>query len=388
VSYDYRLLRTCPHRVIEHLVSLDIDAQTLRVNRFIANKSTVRVLMNGSVEVPQGGLLSSARIVAGQLGPYTIQTNVNDLLSLRINGGDRQTLVLLQGDQVTADDLIPTLNAQVRGARFLVSRGYLTVKSLSTGPSAQIYLEPIQDDTTGEYIGTGHVTLGFPNRFIAVGKEVVPAWAIEAVAGTIPPLQDMQLRFVKPLDTFYNYFEVTYHTARELCPRCHGLGIEYDFVAGSDGDPEIVENEDLLVQMVEKIILTVLGSDPYSPWYGTDLIGLTGTKAVAFVQREVSRQITAALARLQSIQSQQQRVQFVTDGEFLARIDEIDVQQATDISPTLFLVNVGFTTRAGTHSEVSQAVNFGGPTDLSALPQPSQAIEAYNEQLTGLVRRS
>jgi len=373
---------------VEDLVAVDIDGQVMRLNRFVANKLTVELLMNGSVKVPQVGLGSSARIVAGQLGPFTIETNVNDLLSLRVDNGARQTLVLLQGDQVAASDLVRFLNTQVSGAIFSESRGYLVVTAVSTGTGSKIFLEPAQDDTTGADIGTSHVTLGFHNRFEVVGQEVVPPWIVEAIPRTIPPLQPMRLRFLTPLRTFFNFFEVTYFTARDVCPRCHGLGIEYDYVPDTDGDPLIVENENLLVQMVEKVILTVLGSDIYARWYGTDLVGLTGTKAVQFIRREISRQITVALSRLQNIQAQQQRVQLVSDGEFLARIDQIDVQQATSISPTLYLVTVGFTTRAGTHSEVAQAVNFGGPTDLFALPQPNQALEAFNEQQTGLVRRS
>lgn len=367
---------------------LDIDAQTLRLNRFVANKTTVEMLMNGSVKVPQTGLGSSARIVGGQVGPYTIQTNVNDLLSFRVNGGSRQTIALLQGDQVRAEDLVRYLNTQAAGVRFSVSRGYIVIKTLLTGSRAKIFLEPAQDDTTGADIGTGHTTLGFKNRFEIVGREIVPAWGVEAIAGTIPPLQPMQVRFASPVDSFFSFFELTYYTAREVCPRCHGLGIEYDWRAASDGDPEIVENEDLLVQMVEKIILTVLGSDPFAPWYGTDMINLVGTKAVNFIRREMARQVTTALSKLQNLQAQQQRAQFVTDQEFLARIDQIDVQQATSITPTLYLVNVSFSTRAGTNSEVSQAVNFGGPTNLFALPQPNQALEAFNAQQTGLVRRS
>ena len=148
---------------------------------------------------------------------------------------------------------------------------------------------------------------------------------IEAAPGTIPPLQPAQLRFLRPLLTFYNFFEVTYFTARETCPRCHGIGIEYDYVPYLDGDPDIVENEELLVQMVEKIILTILGTDPFAGWYGTDLLTLVGTKIVDFIQREISRQISTALSRLQNIHAQQQRVQQVTDAEFLAPLDQVNV---------------------------------------------------------------
>ncbi len=387
MSFDYRLLQGCPHRVSEEILDLDLDMRTLRVPRFIANKSAVELLMNGSVQIPQAGLNSPARVVGSAVGPFDIVTDVNDLLSFRIDSGPRQTLRLFHGDQVRTTDLVLPLNVQATGVLFSESRGHLVMETTTKGSSSKIFLEPTQDDATGADIGTGHVTLGLNNRYEVQGQTVVPGWVIENVRATVPPLQPSQLRFVSPLRTFANFFEVSYYTQLEVCPRCHGIGTEHDFVPDNLGDPDIVENEDLLLQMVEKIILTVLGSDPFAPWYGSDLVTLVGSKATPFIRKEVRRQITTALSKLQNIQSQQQKIQLVSDGEFLARVDQVTVDSAPNI-PTLFLVNVAFTTRSGVQRDVSQALNFGGPIDLLGPPNPNANLEAFIDQQTGLLRRA
>lgn len=388
MSYDLRILHACPHRVVEEILDLGLDTQTMRVPRFIANKSAVQLLMNGTILIPQGGLHSPARVVGSKIGPFDISTGVNDLLSFRVDGGPRQTLSLFHGEQVRTEDLVVALNVQAQGVEFSSSYDHIIMTSHTHGSGSTIFLEPIQDDTTGEDIGTGHVLLGLPNRYEVRGQEVIPAWTIENVPGTIPPLQPSQIRFVAPLRSPSNFFELTYYTSLEVCPRCHGIGIEHDFVPSDLGDPDIVEDEELLLQMIEKIILTVLGSDPFAPWYGTDLITLTGSKAVPFIRKEVRRQIATALAKLQNIQSQQQKIQIVTHGEFLARVDQVNVVQATSISPTLFLVNVTITARSGIQREVAQAINFGGPVDLLGPPNPSANVEALIDQQTGLLRRA
>lgn len=388
MSFDYRLLQPCPHIVVQELLDLEADGQTLEVPRFIASRAGVKLLMNNTIVVPPEGVRSSARVIGANIGPFEIQTGVNDLIAFRVNGGNRQILTIPQGEAIQTRDLVRPLAAQASGVTFRDHNGHLIIETLAQGPSAKIFLEPAQDDTSGFDIATGHSVLGFRNRYESVGAQVIPAWAVENRPRTIPPLQPGQIRFREPLTSFNNYFEVTYTTSREVCPRCHGLGIEYDFRPDITGDPDIVENEELLLQMVEKIILTILGSDPFAPWYGTDLISLVGTKATDFIRREMRRQIVSALSVLQNIQAQQQRVQEVTSGEFLASVDQVNVVQAFDVSPSLFLVEVRFSTRSGSQRTISQGVNFGGPTQLLSNTNPDRRVESFVNQETGLLRRA
>jgi phage baseplate assembly protein W len=323
----------------------------------IASKDQVSVFMNDGTMIPREGLCATASTVGGREGPFEIVAGVNDKFAVSFKGGSYQVVTLFQGLRVAASDIVSFLNSSVSGVRFSTVRGRIRAETVESGDSAYFFLGPVHD-STGAPIGTAHDVLGLPNNFEVRGRTVIPPWVVEATPNTVNPSQPHRVRFVESIPATSSYFELSYYTKREFCCRCRSVGWEYDFAPDDRGDLQVVEGADLLLQMVEKVVLTTLGSDLFASTYGTTLANKIGTKAPEMFKLEAYRQITQALSQLQSMQVQQSRVQEVSDAEFLEAIDGVSVEQSVEI-PELFMISIAFHNRSRQPLSVTRLVQSG-----------------------------
>lgn len=128
-----------------------------------------------------------------------------------------------------------------------------------------------------------------------------------------------------------------------------------------NGDFDISENANKLVQDVLKLVSTQLGSNPFFPAYGSPLSSaIIGTGyEETFVEDVASQQLRSSLERLQDLQRDQiKQNQIVTPDEQIAAIENIRVSRAKD-DPRYYNVNLTVISKAYQRVPVSFAVVTG-----------------------------
>jgi len=157
-----------------------------------------------------------------------------------------------------------------------------------------------------------------------------------------------------------DYFEISYTTLPSFCAKCAGSNYLDDPQLNVQGDLLIIRDEYLLMQNVEKFIITAINSNTFHPFIGTNLQGLIGTRIsnVSFVISQITAEISRTLQKLQDLQSQyQQTGRAVTTGEMLATINDIQVTQDTN-DPSILRANVSVTAQSGQTVEFTQILKL------------------------------
>ncbi len=185
------------------------------------------------------------------------------------------------------------------------------------------------------------------------------------------------LKLRRPRDFIDDLFQLSYYTSAVNCRRCGGLRAENDLQFTSAGLLVRVTDEDLLIQEVTKIVTTILGSNIFHLWYGTQIFALIGSKISSFgyVQSNIQAQVQQAMANLLSIQGQQAQYQTLTSDEQLARTISISVVQSA-VDPTGFDVTVTFQNK--TNVILSSQTTF-------TLPGPAYKLQAVANTTPGLL---
>lgn len=188
---------------------------------------------------------------------------------------------------------------------------------------------------------------------------VVPL-AISNLRG--PRIQNKKkIYFKKPVRSQDNIFEVSYYTDEANCRRCHGLRIEDDIRFSIQGKPLIVEDNQKLIQDVNKFVFTILGSNPFHELIGTNAFLLIGEKFsnLTLTSLKLQQEITTTLQVYLERQISQATVQEVTDAEFLYKIISVDIQR-NDQDPSIVDVRVVFSNRTFGESEISEEITIPG----------------------------
>lgn len=115
-----------------------------------------------------------------------------------------------------------------------------------------------------------------------------------------------------------------------------------------NGDVEVVEDGDKLVQDVLKLVSTQLGTNPFFPAYGSPIsqfmVGRTFDEE--FMENVATDQLRSSIERLQELQLDQLRKnQVVTPDEQIAAIQDVRISQSKS-DPRYFLVNLTVISKA------------------------------------------
>lgn len=170
------------------------------------------------------------------------------------------------------------------------------------------------------------------------------------------------IKLLRPRDFNDDLFQLSYYTNALNCRRCGGLRAENDLQFTTAGLLVRVTDVELLVQEVTKIVSTILGSNQFHLWYGTQIYALIGSKISSFgyIQSSIQAQCTQAMANIISIQKQQVAYQTLTAGEQLARTVSIIVNQSA-IQPTGFDVTIVFQNKTNNILTAQQSFILPGP---------------------------
>jgi hypothetical protein len=149
----------------------------------------------------------------------------------------------------------------------------------------------------------------------------------------------------KALDDFY---EISYSVLSNLCPKCTGLKLNNDISYNNLGLVNIVQNEEKLLQEVKKGLLTLIGSNPFHIWYGTNINKLIGSKIfnIDTLRAYLIQEVNLFLDKYLDIQIKQGQYQAVSDRESYYQTLLVDLVP-DEIDPTYWTLNIIFQNRTG-----------------------------------------
>lgn len=358
MSFDRQIDQVCPHLVVEEPLYVNPDRRTIRPLRPIASAASVTVRMDGQYAVPSEGTFTPASTVGSRRGPFIIQTGVSDTFKVRVGTGAVQTLVLPASNKMPLDRMVDALNAQVNGIAFNLTNGLVQVKTVDSGPWASFFIE--SGSTLATLMGMGL------NREYR-GRQVAPGWTLIGDPLTLSDRPTRMIVFDEPLLSAGDFVEISYTTVRQECRRCGGLGVENDWRYGNDGNTGEARDEALLIQEMQKLFYTLLGSNPFHPWYGTGLLETIGKKLSmsGLVQNLILADIQQSFNRWQSIKKQQENDagQRVSDREFPFQLLSVNLQQSTR-DPTVIFVNITIQNRSFDPIVLERGLKLPLPYDL------------------------
>jgi len=348
VSQDVQLAHRCQHLVIEEGVPLGTDRRSLETRSPAASSNMVRVLVNDDFYVPSQGLYSQAWIEGAISGPFNILSGAN---TLTITGsGETATFTLPVGSRVATTTLLKvfiqglsTISAVNRGGHIL----FTDIAHVGNRSSLMI-------------TGTAASTVGFGSQYGARGKVVFPGWELhkreDIIANRFP-------KFTSPIKGD-PVFKVTYAVPPARCPRCRATYVENDMRFNIQGEPLLIDNENLLYQAALKMLLTQRGSNPFHPQYGSQIMSRIGSKAVGATAMLINEDVQTALVMMQAYQKAQARFQEVSAKERLYAILSVNVLPH-DTDPTAFLIDVVVSNASGEPINLSIVFTVPGAVALA-----------------------
>lgn len=168
-----------------------------------------------------------------------------------------------------------------------------------------------------------------------------------------------QVVFKKPIKSQNDFFELTYITVVEDCPKCEGTSFYFDFSIDELGRVVLIEGDAKLTQDVVKGTLTIKGSNPYHPWYGTILDTLIGTKIADFEKLKllISQDVQELFSNIKDLQIQQSEVQDISDNERIEQLISIQSARPDSANPSFVTVSITYRNRAGNIREIRRVLD-------------------------------
>lgn len=365
MSYDRQLDQVCPHLVVEEYLLMRGNLQVAAPLRPIASINSVVVRVNGVTQVPSTGIVIPAQSVGSLRAPFTIIPGVNNTIKLKVDTGAWQVVTIPGGVRISANQVALQLSTRATGIQFIATGNQVGFQTNLQGPASTVFIDSASPLAT---------TLGIKTNRQYRGKTVFPGWSLVSNGSTLTPSK--LIVFDQPLRSDLNYLEVSYTTTRNECRRCGGLGVENDWRYGVTGDVTTVQDELLLIQEIQKIIYTVLGTNPFHTWYGTSIIETIGSKITigGVLQNKITSDIYTAFNRWQGIKKQQEEKvpQFVSDEEYPFQLRSVTLEQSQQ-DPTVIFVTVVVVSRSFKPIEIVRGLKIPQPDNLLGSTQ-QQAI--------------
>jgi len=187
-----------------------------------------------------------------------------------------------------------------------------------------------------------------PNRYTVISYKQ---------AQSLNPASSVRMSYKVP--DWEPLIEVNYTTYANNCPKCLAVKYVDDVIYTPSGDFQMAQKEYLLMQTVEKAIITKIASNPFHDWYGTGLQSLIGTKItdLSFMKNKIIEQVSASIEKIKNVQKQLVASNRKVDpGELFGQLLNVDVQQMDD--PTIIMVTVVFTSQSNKQMEFSQLIDL------------------------------
>jgi len=354
MSYDFGTQQICPHEVFFETLTLDPNAfNTLYFQRPPSNQN-ISLYVDG-VLVPKTGLYSYAELPIIKTEPYRIESNVNDLLYIRIGFDAPRFVQLIPGSRVRAKDLAQDLQNKIPELSIYEQNKRIFFRSKNpTSGAAFSFPDPRWTDTTSSLISTARVLgaysiLGITPGRVITGRKIFPSWQLVMSPFTLDG-KDRVIILEYPIPNDSPLFQASYVTDSVNCRRCHGSRIEFDYRV-LDGQYEIVTDLDLLSQEFDKFVFTKIGSHFKWGWLGSAIVNRIGGKGNAggvSMNSLIAMDINQAFQTYQNIKTQQDqrfRFQQISDAEFPYALAGINVEISPQ-DPTVAVVTSTIVSRS------------------------------------------
>lgn len=322
MSVDFQCAFPCPHFIDEEKAAIDTDRVSVLTRQPLFGMGLVRVTANNQWVIPASGFFSSATLRGSTVAPFRIPLNQN-VVTVKATAGSYAVTIPL-GYQST-DVLVSLFNNPAMGVLATNMGGMLQLEELtSVGASSFLRVD-----------GPGAAAIGFGIQNGSTGQLVYPGWTLIRQA---PPNVGYTIQFLSPFKAG-GFLRVSYPVPQEYCLRCLGSGVENDYGFDANGNPLMVQDENLLYQSSLKMLLTKAGSNVNYPWYGSILTTLIGSKGLNSSGSAIQTAVLNCLQTFQKVQQQQAQYQTISPKERLYSIAGVSVSQVPN-SPTVYLVSV------------------------------------------------
>ena len=133
--------------------------------------------------------------------------------------------------------------------------------------------------------------------------------------------------------------------------------VDKDMVFNGDGKVKIVENENKLLQDLDKIIRTQQGTSYLHPTYGSTIYDIIGKKITASLMTSLfSKNLSFALQYFFQVQQNQRVLQYVTPKEIMMNVDSVVIKK---MEPTRIVMDIAVRTLNGSQIKALTTVSEG-----------------------------
>lgn len=154
--------------------------------------------------------------------------------------------------------------------------------------------------------------------------------------------------------------EIKYTTYESFCPKCAGRKYIDDIKYRPDKDISTVSDELLLIQTLEKHIVTQIRTNQYHPWIGTSLHDLVSSKItdLDLIRSRVQDDVRKAVNDVRNVQDQYVKTgRPVTLGELFGELLSVEVEKNGSEISTIN-VTVRFTAQSGRTLQYEQLLEL------------------------------
>jgi hypothetical protein len=196
---------------------------------------------------------------------------------------------------------------------------------------------------------------------VRVNNVIIPSdiFTVTTLRNNITNLVNSRVIFNNKIKDFEPIVELKYVTLSVYCPKCLGNSVVDDFFVEGHGDYKTISKELLLLQQLEKIIVTKLSSNSFHDWYGSNIHSFVGKKISDrdLLNSKIKDQIGVAIEKLKNIQKQMiSSGRKFDDGELFGRLLDIEIKDTED--PTILEVIVYFTSKRESTLEYTQYLSL------------------------------
>lgn len=172
--------------------------------------------------------------------------------------------------------------------------------------------------------------------------------------------QPFSLLMARKIKDYQPLIEAQYVTIMKYCRKCRGVGGVDDIIYENKSDARTCKDEELLLQMLEKAVVTRLGSNPFHSWFGTGLQDLVGKKLIdpEMAQNRMNEQVSMAVEKLRTLQGQMQSSgRELTPRELFGELISLE-SAPSPVDPSIYTIRVRFTSQSGKLLQYDQLVNL------------------------------
>lgn len=158
-----------------------------------------------------------------------------------------------------------------------------------------------------------------------------------------------------------NKYLVDYVVDPAYCPICNGKLVSCDLQVNDFGKVTMITGKEKLRQRVLKALLTQLGTQPYTPTFGSELDSLVGQPIVSdFSRMGINKTVSDCLYNLINMQDTD-----LPSDETIARITDISIEYSAETAPDI--INIKITVENADGDEIAVYKSFSINTEVSVV---------------------